>query len=140
VLTYKELKALLEAAEVSLEITAGEEMLEDASRDGRRYAHIRGVTTAICNAVRQIAPDLEIKPVYGDGIRECSRLLKELEEGVLEANFMEGMGCLHGCIGGPGTLLPPEQAFQEVEAHAAGACVRRAFDNQKASRWAAGRF
>ncbi|WP_051688085.1 [Fe-Fe] hydrogenase large subunit C-terminal domain-containing protein [Desulfofalx alkaliphila] len=135
VLTFKETRALLEAADVPLDGSLGEIKMEDASHDGRIYAHTAGVTEAITRAVETLAPHFEIRAVYGDGLKECNKLLKELEEGKLNANFMEGMGCPHGCVGGPGTILNSKEAAKLVRAHANQARAYEALANDKARRW-----
>ena len=28
---------------------------------------------------------------------------------MIDANFLEGMGCVGGCVGGPKAIIPPEQ-------------------------------
>lgn len=136
VLTYKETKALFEAADVPLDGSLGTEELTDASHDGRIYAHTGGVTAAITRAIKQLAPQYEVKAVYGDGLKECNRLLKQLEEGTLDANFMEGMGCPHGCVGGPGTIIDSKTAAKIVDSHAKQATVFAALENKKAEKWA----
>ena len=106
--------------------------MKDASHDGRIYAFTGGVTAAITRAVKRLSPHLEVKAVYGDGLKECNRLLKEYEEGNLDANFMEGMGCPHGCVGGPGTIIHSELAKKIVQKHAREALYAQAMDNTKA--------
>ena len=135
VLTFKETKALLEAAEVPLDGSLGELEMEDASHDGRIYARTGGVTEAITRAVKTLAPHLEVKAVFGDGLKECNKLLKELEAGTLDANFMEGMGCPHGCVGGPGTIINSRSAMEIVNAHASQSQVAEAIANDKARQW-----
>ncbi len=135
VLTYKETKALFEAADVPLDGSLGELELEDASHDGRIYAHTGGVTEAITRAINQLAPQYQVRAVYGDGLKECNRLLKQLEEGKLDANFMEGMGCINGCVGGPGTIINSKIAAKIVDSHAKQASAFAALENKKALDW-----
>lgn len=136
VLTYKETKALLEAADVPLDGSLGHLEMEDASHDGRIYAHTGGVTEAITRAIKARAPRLKVHPVQGNGLKECNMLLKKVEEGTLDANFMEGMGCPGGCVGGPGTLIKTEIAAKIVDSHAEQARYLTALDNNKARIWA----
>ena len=135
VLTFKETKALLEAAELPLEGSLGYREMEDASHDGRIFAHTGGVSEAIRRAVKRLAPELEFKPVKGNGLKECSSLLKQLEEGKLDANFMEGMGCPEGCVGGPGTIIKAAEAALLVKEFAAKAKKPEATDNSFALQW-----
>ncbi|MBM7855945.1 iron only hydrogenase large subunit-like protein [Desulfohalotomaculum tongense] len=135
VLTYKETKALLEAAGVPLDGSLGKPKMEDASHDGRIYAHTGGVTEAIVRAVKRIDPRYEIRPVQGNGLKECNQLLKQVEEGTLDANFMEGMGCPGGCVGGPGTIIDSKRGAEMVDRHADQAQVFEALDNEQAKIW-----
>ncbi|MEG6615529.1 [Fe-Fe] hydrogenase large subunit C-terminal domain-containing protein [Peptococcaceae bacterium 1198_IL3148] len=135
VLTFKETKALLEAGDVPLDGSLGELEMEDASHDGRIYAHTGGVTEAIKRAVKRLAPEYEIKAVQGNGLKECNMYLKQLEQGKLDANFMEGMGCPGGCVGGPGTIISVEKAASLVNEHAQQAKTFAAIDNHKAHVW-----
>jgi iron only hydrogenase large subunit-like protein len=135
VLTFKETKALLEAAELSLDGSLGQREMEDASHDGRIFAHTGGVSEAIHRAVQRRAPDLEFRPVKGNGLKQCSELLKQLEEGRLDANFMEGMGCPEGCVGGPGTNIKAAEAAVLVREFADRAPKQQSDDNIFALQW-----
>lgn len=135
VITFKETRALLEAAEIKLDGSLGQMEIKDASHDGRIYAHTGGVTEAIVRAVQKIKPGLTLQPVTGNGLKQCGDLLKNLEEGKLEANFMEGMGCPGGCVGGPGTIIKVEEAARHVDLFAKRAPVLEASANASAIRW-----
>ncbi|HHX78079.1 MAG TPA: DUF3787 domain-containing protein [Firmicutes bacterium] len=135
VLTFKETSALFEAVDLPLTGALGKENLLDASHDGRIYGFSGGVTQAITNAINYFAPDIEVKPVKGNGLKDCNRLLKELEEGNLEGNFMEGMGCPGGCIGGPGCNITVEEGLKYIKHYAGKAPVKNSFMNQKAAEW-----
>ena len=39
----------------------------------------------------------------------------QLEEGVLDGNFIEGMACIGGCIGGAGCITHGEKNKSEVD-------------------------
>lgn len=139
VLTFKETRALLEAAGIDLGEKArdvvGWSQMEDASHDGRIYAHTGGVTEAITRAIKTLRPHFEVRAVKGNGIKECAELLKQAEEGTLNANFMEGMGCPGGCVGGPGTVIDSEEGAHHVASFADEARVKGAFDNDLAIWW-----
>jgi iron only hydrogenase large subunit-like protein len=59
--------------------------------------------------------DFEIKPVVCDGIEECRIALLKLSKGMLDANFIEGMACVGGCINGAGCLTHGEKNKAEVD-------------------------
>lgn len=134
VLTFKETSALFEATGLTL-TGFGRNEMGDASHDGRAYAFTGGVTAAITRAVKELDPSLEIRAVKGDGVKECNRLLQELEEGSLDGNFMEGMGCPGGCVGGPGCNISAEKGQEEVRTFAQEAAVVHCSDNDLAVRW-----
>ena len=41
-------------------------------------------------------------------------MLSSALEGKLTANFIEGMGCVGGCVGGPKALIPKEEGRKNV--------------------------
>lgn len=45
-----------------------------------------------------------ISPFPATGIRECRTALLKASKGVLQENFIEGMACESGCIGGAACL------------------------------------
>ena len=59
--------------------------------------------------------DFEIKPVVCDGIEACRVALLKLSKNALDGNFIEGMACVGGCIGGAGCLTHGEKNKAEVE-------------------------
>src|SRR5690606_18173997 len=134
-LTFKETKAILEAAEIKLDGSLGRTEINDASHDGRIFAHTGGVTEAIIRAVQRQDPNIIVKPVKGNGLKQCGELLREIEEGKLEANFMEGMGCPGGCVGGPGTIIEVEEAAQLVKEFAQRSSQLESFENSTAMQW-----
>ncbi|WP_066635569.1 [Fe-Fe] hydrogenase large subunit C-terminal domain-containing protein [Desulfolucanica intricata] len=135
VLTFKETKALIEAAEAKLDGSLGSMEVEDASHDGRIYAHTGGVTEAITRAIKKLSPEIEIKPLIGNGLKQCNQILKQIEEGKVDANFMEGMGCPGGCVGGPGTIIEVEEAAKFVNMFAERAHCLECEENEYAMRW-----
>jgi iron only hydrogenase large subunit-like protein len=135
VLTFKETRALFEAVGVALAELPAEEPMMDASHDGRIYAHTGGVSAAITNAIERSRPDIHIRTVKGNGLKECMGILDGVESGEETANFMEGMGCPGGCIGGPGTCVKVEVAEPLVNGHADDALTRTATNNDLAVLW-----
>ena len=59
--------------------------------------------------------DFEIKPVVCDGIEACRMALLKLNKGILDGNFIEGMACVGGCIGGAGCLTHGEKSKSDVD-------------------------
>ena len=48
--------------------------------------------------------DFEFKPIVCDGLDKCKSALMRARKGVLPYNFIEGMICEGGCIGGAACL------------------------------------
>ncbi|MBZ4686431.1 MAG: ferredoxin hydrogenase large subunit [Clostridia bacterium] len=109
VLTFEEICAMLEGAEINPQDCEDSEE-ENASELGRCFARSGGVTQAIVNTVKELNAELDIKPVICNGIDECIKALKALKAGKFEGNFIEGMACQEGCVGGPAVLVRPNKA------------------------------
>ena len=78
--------------------------------------------------------DFEIKPIVCDGIEACRVALLKKSKNVLDANFVEGMACLGGCIGGAGCLTHGEKNKSEVDKYsteAAGKSISGAIAEAK---------
>ena len=114
VLTFEELQALFDSRD--LDIGALEESpLDNASYFGRIFARSGGLSDAAAQAMKEQGIDFEIKPVVCDGIEACRMALLKLSKGVLDGNFIEGMACIGGCIGGAGCLTHGEKNKAEVD-------------------------
>ena len=114
VLTFEELQALFDSRDIDL-ATLGEGVLDNASYFGRIFARSGGLTDAVSQAIKEQNLDFEIKPVVCDGIEACRMALLKLNKGVLDGNFIEGMACVGGCIGGAGCLTHGEKNKAEVD-------------------------
>jgi len=103
VLTFEELQALFDSREMDIK-TLPEDVLDNASYYGRIFARSGGLTDAAAQAMKELNIDFELKPVVCDGIEECRMALLKKSKNVLDGNFIEGMACVGGCIGGAGCL------------------------------------
>ena len=114
VMTFEELQALYDSR--NIDITAlDDSTLSGASYFGRIFARSGGLTDAAAQAMREQDIDFEIKPMVCDGIEACKTALLKKSKGLLDANFIEGMACLGGCIGGAGCLTHGERNKAEVD-------------------------
>lgn len=114
-ITFEELQALFDSKD--LDITSLEEdVLDNASYFGRIFARSGGLTDAITQGIKEHGnEDFELKPCVCDGIDECRIALLKQSKNVLGANFMEGMACVGGCIGGAGCLTHGDKNKAEVD-------------------------
>ena len=114
VLTFEELQALFDSRD--LELSSLEEgVLDNASYFGRIFARSGGLTDAAAQAMKEQGIDFEIKPVVCDGIEACRLALLKKSKNLLDGNFIEGMACIGGCIGGAGCLTHGEKNKAEVD-------------------------
>ena len=59
--------------------------------------------------------DFVFQPVTCDGIDACRMALLRASKKVLDGNFIEGMACTGGCIGGAGCLTHGEKNKSDVD-------------------------
>ncbi|MBO5898809.1 MAG: 4Fe-4S dicluster domain-containing protein [Clostridia bacterium] len=117
VLTFEEVQALFDSRSIDL-TTLEESTLDNASCFGRIFARSGGLSEAAAQAMKEQNIDFELKPVVCDGIEACRLALLKLSKGVLDGNFLEGMACIGGCIGGAGCLTHGEKSKAEVDHYA----------------------
>ncbi len=126
-LTFEELQALFDSRD--LDITELEEgSLENASYFGRIFARSGGLTDAVRQALKEQNIDFELNPCSCDGIEACKIALLKKTKNVLNANFIEGMACLGGCIGGAGCLSHGEKNKAEVDKYGMSAIEKSITD------------
>ncbi len=114
VITFEELAALLDAAEIDLE-NCNDVELNNASYYGRIFARSGGVTEAISHVIDIKNIDVDFKPVRCNGLKECDKALKLTKFDRLDGNFIEGMACKGGCISGPASLHIGPKDKTEIE-------------------------
>lgn len=114
VLTFEELQALFDGMNIHVEALP-ESVLEDASGFGRKFAKSGGVSGAIREAIAEKAADFAIKPEICSGALACKVALLKASKGKLDANFIEGMACEGGCIGGAACLSHGLKDTMEIE-------------------------
>ena len=116
VMTFEELQALFDSRD--LDITSMEEdILDNASYFGRIFARSGGLADAVAQGLKEqgLDGDFALKAVSCDGIEACRTALLKASKNVLDANFIEGMACMGGCIGGAGCLTHGEKNKAEVD-------------------------
>lgn len=114
VLTFEELQALLDSRDIDIK-TLEEGVLDNASYFGRIFARSGGLSDAVVQGLKEQNIEFDLKPVICDGIEECRIALLKKSKNVLNANFIEGMACVGGCIGGAGCLTHGDKNKAQVD-------------------------
>ena len=114
VMTFEELQALFDSKDIDI-TTLGEDVLDNASYFGRIFARSGGLSDAVAQGLKEQNLDFDLKAVPCDGIEACRMALIKLNKGILDGNFIEGMACIGGCIGGAGCLTHGEKNKAEVD-------------------------
>ncbi len=114
-MTFEELQALFDSKDIDI-TTLKEDVLDNASYFGRIFARCGGLADAVAEGLKeQGIDDFELKAISCDGIEECRTALLKKKRNLLDANFIEGMACTGGCIGGAGCLTHGEKNKAEVD-------------------------
>ena len=113
-MTFEELQALFDSTDLEI-TTLPEGYLDNASYFGRIFARCGGLSDAVAEGLKEQNIDFDLKPCSCDGIEACKLALLQKSRGRLDANFIEGMACVGGCIGGAGCLTHGEKNKAEVD-------------------------
>lgn len=116
VITFEELQALFDSRDIDI-MTLEEGVLDNASYYGRIFARCGGLSDAVTQALKEQDIDFDLKAVSCDGIEACKVALLKMSKNVLDANFIEGMACIGGCIGGAGCLTHGEKNKAQVDVY-----------------------
>ena len=117
VLTFEELQGMFNAKEIDFSEIA-ENPADDfthATGAGRGFSVGGGVAAAVVEAIAHIDPDRKVDIDYGDGLRECKKMLLMAKAGKRDGYLLEGMGCPGGCVAGAGTIRPVRDTAVNVE-------------------------
>jgi len=117
VITFEELQALFDSRNITLTELL-DDVLDNASYFGRIFARSGGLTDAVSQAIKEQGiseEDFKFSPIACSGIDECKVALLKASKGVLQANFIEGMACESGCIGGAACLTHGAKDKTEVD-------------------------
>lgn len=98
-MTFGEIRAMLKAKDVDLEPVPNE--YQEGSVFGKRFGNAGGVTAAVVECFREMNEDISPNVMQCNGAAECKKALTLLKVGKLPADFVEGMVCVGGCVGGP---------------------------------------
>ncbi|KAF1083885.1 Periplasmic (Fe) hydrogenase large subunit [Sporotomaculum syntrophicum] len=131
VLTFRELEQIFAAVGIN-PADLEEDESEHSSGAGRIYARTGGVSQAIAATLNRLRPDrkIKIRALQADGVQDCRRMLQDVLEGRINGNFLEGMGCNGGCVGGPKVIIDLAKGRRTVEAYSREAGLMTPVDNR----------
>ena len=99
-ITYGEFRALMRSKGIQVE--ADDNSYQESSIWGKRFATSGGVANAVIECMHERGQDTSnITYVQVAGGVECKTTLTMLKAGRLKEDFVEGMICEGGCVGGP---------------------------------------
>ncbi|WP_035779496.1 4Fe-4S dicluster domain-containing protein [Butyrivibrio sp. MC2013] len=100
VITFGELGAFFRSKDIKLEPV--EDSYQEASAFGKKFASSGGVAAAVLECIRERGGNADdIKLYKAAGGDDCRRTLLMLKAGKFTDDFIEGMVCPGGCVGGP---------------------------------------
>ncbi len=116
VLTFQEIQDIFDIAGINLEELPDDDR-DHSSTAGRIYAYSGGVSEAVQNCLDRLRPNRKIPLTSqkADGVQNCKALIEQVKSGNITANFIEGMGCKGGCVGGPKVLIDYTQGKEHVK-------------------------
>lgn len=114
VLTFEELQALIDSRDIDAS-KLEESKLDNASYYGRIFARCGGLSDAVKEALREQNSDFVVNGVTADGVENCKLVLNKAKQKNPDFNFVEGMCCTGGCIGGPCCLTHEFRDKSEVD-------------------------
>lgn len=114
VITFEELQALFDSKDINI-TELGEELLDNASYYGRIFARCGGLSDAVQESLKEQGIEFDLKATSCNGIEECRVALIKKSKNLSDSNFIEGMACVGGCIGGAGCLTHGEKNKAEVD-------------------------
>ena len=128
VITFEELQALFDSRGIDITLMH-EDVLDNASYYGRIFARSGGLSDAVKQGLKeQGLENFDLKAVPCDGIDACRIALLKASKRVLDGNFIEGMACSGGCIGGAGCLTHGEKNKAEVDKYGKEAMEKNIYD------------
>ena len=127
-MTFEELQALFDSRDLDI-TTLPEDVLDNASYYGRIFARSGGLSDAVAEGLKEHnVTDFQLKACSCDGIEACRVALLKKSKGLLDANFIEGMACIGGCIGGAGCLTHGAKNKAEVDKYGMEAYEKKISD------------
>ncbi len=114
VITFEELQALIDARGIDL-ASLPDSDLDHASYFGRIFARSGGLSEAVNEALKEQGSDFMVRSNACQGLDQCSLALRQAKNPNRTFNFIEGMACQNGCIGGPCCLTHEPRQASDVD-------------------------
>lgn len=127
VLTYSEIRAIMRAKGVALQPVVDEK--QTGSVYGKRFASSGGVTAAVLQSLKESEDEIDAKVCVANGAAECKKALVLLKAAKLPEDFIEGMICDGGCVGGPSSFSDQISSKKDRETILAKADERGIHEN-----------
>lgn len=129
VITFEELAALLVAKGINVsELDGAGVEIGEVSALGQGFASTGGVSRALLNSLPEDKQN-ELNSVKTEGVHKCNEVLTLLGKKSVKANYLEGMACEGGCLGGPGTLTDQRVANRLLKDLCCQNKVKQPMDN-----------
>lgn len=131
VITFEELQALFDSKDIDI-TNLMEEKIDGASYFGRIFARSGGLSEAVRQGLYEHGiEDFVYNPVICNGIEECKIALLKALKGKPDGNFIEGMACVGGCIGGAGCLTHGGKKKEDVDKYSLDASAKTIMSSVK---------
>ncbi len=128
-LTVSEARAMMRAKGVDLE--PEENTYQQGSKFGKRFGNSGGVTEAVLECLKETGENADITVMKCNGAAECKKALMMLKVGRLPNDFIEGMICSGGCVGGPSKHRSEQETKKARDLLLGQADGREVYENLK---------
>jgi len=127
VLTYSEIRAIMRAKDV--ELKPAENTYQESSIYGKNFAVSGGVTQAVLQSLKESDDEIDATVCKANGAAECKKMLLLMKMDKLPEDFLEGMACEGGCVGGPSAFKDKNMAKRTRDAMISEADKRGIHEN-----------
>ena len=128
--TFGELRALMRSKDIKFE--PKESGYQESSVFGKKFATSGGVANAVIEVMNERGEDTsDIKLNRAAGGDACKKALMMLKAGKLQEDFIEGMICDSGCVGGPSKHRTEREIMKARAALLSKADGRKILENLK---------
>ena len=121
---------MFEAKDIDLEKVEDSPSHYEASAPGVGFAAGGGVAKAVEDVIHRLHPEVEVKTITADGLRECRQMLRVARTGKYDGYLLEGMACPGGCIAGAGTIQPLEKSRRSLEKYKSAVSIENPLDTE----------